>query len=128
MAVGLISDAGTFHLVGAPTGPVHIHIDTSSHKPRPASPSAGGVSGGGPPPKGSYPMGGGGASNAPPSGPPKGMGVQHKGSEGPGVVTSGKYVPIPDKYEKADTSGLDRTLNSGANDVGTLELTGDVKK
>lgn len=121
MAVGQLSSEGKFRVVGAPSGPVHIHIDTSGHKPRP---SAGGPAGG------NYPKGGssGPPPGGPPSGPPKGAGVQHMGSEGPDVVTAGKYVAIPEKYEKADTSGLDRTLNAGANDVGTLELTGDVKK
>lgn len=130
IAVGQLSDAGKFRVVGAPTGAVRLHIDTSSYKPRNGvTPAAPGMTNR--PPAGAYPKGGGGgppAGGAAPNVPAGVKVVMHKGSEGEGVVTTGKYVPIPDSYDKAETAGLERSLKSGVNDLGNIELKGDVKK
>lgn len=51
-----------------------------------------------------------------------------QGGEGDPKAKVGKYVPIPDKYETIETTDLEFEIKPGDNDLGTIELKGELKK
>jgi hypothetical protein len=86
-----ISEDGSYSVLGVASGPVKIRVETQSAKPPP-----------GPPPG---------------AGPPGGVSAFGQDS-GPNAarrnMSKDRYVEIPAKYAKVETSGLNYTIKSGA--------------
>jgi hypothetical protein len=111
----------------APVGKCKVAIQTQAFKPRekmsgpPGTPPGGKA---GPP---GWAKSGGGAPKA--NTPPPDIIFKTGNGSGEGGGKAGAYVAIPDQYENADSSGLTFEIKKGiVNELGTIELTGTIKK
>lgn len=126
---GSLGPDGSFK-VSAPIGKVKMAVQTGAFKPRTkgagggGAPSSKGGSGGGMP---GYSKGGKSGQQGKPdnSSMPDSSILSKTGSGAPGGAQVGTvYVPIPERYESADSSGLEFEIKSGSNDLGEIKLTG----
>jgi len=104
----------------APVGKVKAAVQTLAFKPRDNRPASGPGPGGpskGPP---AWATKGSGKDNSAQSGTPDV--ISKTGAGGPGNTAGAKYVPIPAKYEKVETTDLEFTIQSPSQDLGTIEL------
>ncbi|VTR95038.1 unnamed protein product [Gemmata massiliana] len=123
---GPLGPDGTFK-AQAPVGKVKVAVQTAAFKPRPKDQP----SGSGPPPgqKGGPPAWAKDSSKKDSARPPSSDAfTKTSGGDPDGAKVGTKYVSIPDKYEKVDTSELTFEVKPGGNDLGEIKLSGPAKK
>ncbi|MGL4421653.1 MAG: hypothetical protein ACRCZF_13375 [Gemmataceae bacterium] len=121
---GMLSGDGTFS-GSVPLGKIKVAIQTGAFKPGGTAPGSTPPGGGPPRPGGSPPSGGPpkGSSGPAPAATAPSMNAALKTGNGAAGGGGGapKYVPIPEKYERIDTSGLEYEMKNGKNEL-TIDL------